>query len=57
MYVCQGVSTVVHVVPLTVAGDLPAMFEGIVAVGADQLRQGSVRTGSILIDNMRIAGR
>ncbi|WP_293985189.1 metallopeptidase TldD-related protein [Sphingobium sp.] len=49
---------VVHPVQdMTVAGDLPAMFEGIVAVGADQLRQGSVRTGSILIDNMRIAGR
>lgn len=49
---------VVHPVhDITIAGDLPTMLKGIAAVGSDQYRQGSVRTGSILLDTMRIAGR
>ncbi|WP_189338420.1 TldD/PmbA family protein [Sphingobium sp. SCG-1] len=42
---------------ITVAGMLPAMLAGIVHVGADVHRSGGTRTGSILIDTMRIAGR
>lgn len=42
---------------LTIAGKMPVMLAGIAAVGADQYRQGAVRTGSILIDTMRIAGQ
>ena len=42
---------------VTVAGELPTMLTNITAVGAECHRQGAIRTGSILIDNMRIAGR
>ena len=49
---------IVHPVrDVTVAGELPAMLRGIVAVGADHHRQGAIRTGSVLIETMRIAGR
>jgi len=41
---------------ITIAGNLKAMFRGIVEVGADVLDRGSRSTGSILIDNMTIAG-
>lgn len=41
----------------TVASDLPTMLRGIVAIGSDVLRSGGLRTGSILIDEMQIAGR
>jgi PmbA protein len=49
---------VVHPVrDVTIAGDLPTMLLGIVAVGGDRLCQSRIRTGSILIESMRIAGR
>jgi PmbA protein len=41
---------------VTVAGNLRDMFRGIAAVGADEVVRGSRRCGSILVDNMTIAG-
>ena len=41
---------------ITVAGNLKDMFRGISAVGSDVDLRGSIRTGSILIDEMTIAG-
>ncbi len=41
---------------ITIAGNLTQMFKGIVAVGSDVDLRGSIRTGSILIDEMQIAG-
>ncbi|WP_313440996.1 metallopeptidase TldD-related protein [Novosphingobium sp.] len=45
------------VIDFTVASDLTRMLRGIVAVGADVHREGRFRTGSILIDEMQVAGR
>jgi PmbA protein len=41
---------------ITVAGNLQDMFRQIVAVGSDVLVQGSKQTGSVLIEQMTIAG-
>jgi PmbA protein len=41
---------------ITIAGNLREMFKGIVAVGSDVLVRSGRETGSILIDNMTIAG-
>ena len=41
---------------ITIASTLPAMFRGIVAVGSDVILRGSKRTGSILVDEMAVAG-
>ena len=41
---------------ITIAGSLPDMLRGIVAVGADQDRRGSLQTGALLVDQMQIAG-
>jgi PmbA protein len=41
---------------ITIAGNLKNMLAGIVAVGKDVDRRGSILTGSILIDSMTIAG-
>lgn len=41
---------------ITIAGNLRDMFLGIRAVGADQDLRGNVRTGSILVDAMTVAG-
>lgn len=41
---------------ITIAGNLGAMFKAIVAVGNDTLVRGSRESGSILIENMTIAG-
>ena len=41
---------------VTIAGNLLAMYRGIVAVGNDVLVRGSKHTGSILLDRMTIAG-
>ena len=41
---------------VTIAGNLKDMFKGIVAVGNDVLIRGSRHCGSILIENMTIAG-
>ena len=41
---------------ITIAGNLKEMFRRIVAVGSDMMVQGSRQCGSILIENMMIAG-
>lgn len=49
---------VVHAVTdVTLASNLPAMLTGILAVGLDVERQGAIRTGSILIDDMQLGGK
>ncbi|MBW4332163.1 hypothetical protein KY084_14975 [Stakelama sp. CBK3Z-3] len=42
---------------ITIAGDLPVMLRQIVAIGSDVHRNGAVRTGSVLIERMRVSGR
>ena len=42
---------------ITIAGNLEKMFNNIVAVGADVDKHGSIMTGSILIDEMQVAGQ
>lgn len=41
---------------ITVAGNLGEMFAGLQAVGADRDRRGSIITGSLLFENMTVAG-
>lgn len=41
---------------ITIAGNLKDMFRGIVAVGSDVDHRGGIRTGSIMVDSMTIAG-
>ena len=41
---------------ITVAGNLKDMFRGIVAVGKDVDVRGNIRTGSILLERMTVAG-
>jgi len=41
---------------ITVAGNLKQMFKDIVAIGNDVDQRGNIRTGSILVDNMTVAG-
>ena len=49
---------VVHAVTdVSLASTMPAMLAGIRAVGLDVERQGAIRTGSILIDDMQVGGR
>lgn len=42
---------------ITIAGNLRTMLMGIAAVGADVYQSGSRSTGSILVDNMTVAGQ
>ena len=44
------------VAEVTIAGNLRAMFPGIAAVGDDMDARGGVRVGSILVEEMTIAG-
>jgi PmbA protein len=41
---------------VTIAGNLRAMFQGIQAVGADVDERGRIRTGSVLLDALTVAG-
>jgi PmbA protein len=41
---------------VTIAGNLRQMYRDLVAVGSDVDLRGSVRTGSILVAEMTIAG-
>jgi PmbA protein len=41
---------------ITIAGNLASMFMGLGAVGRDVDARGNIRTGSLLIDGMTIAG-
>ena len=42
---------------ITIAGNLKDMYRHIAAVGSDVLAQGSRQSGSILIENMMVAGQ
>lgn len=42
---------------VTVAGNLGDMFRNIVSVGSDVFTQGALTSGSVLIDNLQVAGR
>ena len=42
---------------ITVAGNLKDMYQNIVAIGNDIETRSSIQTGSILIENMSIAGK
>jgi len=49
---------IVHPVDeVTIAGNLAEMFRNIKAIGSDVDRRGGIRTGSVLIEPMTIAGR
>jgi PmbA protein len=41
---------------VTIAGNLKAMYQGIQALGSDVDAQGAIRTGSVLVDEITIAG-
>jgi len=41
---------------ITIAGNLKEIFLGIAAIGDDVIRRGSRQCGSILIENMTVAG-
>jgi PmbA protein len=41
---------------ITIAGSLPDMLMNIIAVGAETEHRGSIQTGSILIEEMQVAG-
>lgn len=48
---------IVHPVEeVTIAGNLKDMYRSIVAVGADTIRRGAKRSGSVLIESMSVAG-
>jgi PmbA protein len=41
---------------VTIAGNLPGMYRGIAALGADTDLRGAIRTGSLLVSEMTVAG-
>ena len=41
---------------ITIAGNLKEMFKGVSAIGGDIEKRGGIQTGSVLIDQMQIAG-
>ncbi len=41
---------------ITIAGNLADMYRGIVAVGNDELTRGTKTCGSVLIEEMAVAG-
>ncbi len=41
---------------ITIAGNMKTMFRQIAGIGTDTLVRGTRRTGSILIENMTVAG-
>lgn len=53
----EGGEVMHAVTDVTLAGSMPAMLNGIRAVGQDVERMGAIRTGSILIDRMQLGGR
>jgi PmbA protein len=55
-YWVEGGEIAYPVEEITIAGNLKDMFLGIASVGADQIVRGSTRCGSILIEDMTIAG-
>ena len=55
-YWVEGGQIVHPVSEVTIAGSLPKMLKGIVAVGADAYTFGGKTIGSVLVDRMKIAG-
>ena len=55
-YWVEGGEVAYPVEEITVAGNLREMFRGIAAAGSDVVVRGSRSCGSILVDNMTIAG-
>ena len=55
-YWVEGGEIAYPVQEITIAGNLRDMFLGIRAIGADQDRRGNIRTGSVLIEAMTLAG-
>ncbi len=55
-YWVEGGRIAFPVEEITIAGNLPDMFRGIVAVGADTYNYGAKTVGSVLIERMKIAG-
>jgi len=55
-YWVQGGEIAYPVEEITIAGNLKDMFRGIASVGSDVVVRGSRRSGSILVENMTIAG-
>ena len=45
------------VAEITIAGKLQDIFKGLVSVGTDTDMHGSIRTGSVLIEEMQVAGQ
>lgn len=41
---------------VTIAGNLADMFKNLVAVGSDHDLKGSIKTGSLIIGEMQVAG-
>ena len=52
----EGGEVIHAVTDVTVAGNLADMLGNIVAIGGDVFRDGAIRSGSILIDDMQIGG-
>ncbi|MDO8310840.1 MAG: metallopeptidase TldD-related protein, partial [Sideroxyarcus sp.] len=42
---------------ITIAGNLKEIYKNIVAIGNDVLVQGSRQCGSVLVENMMVAGQ
>jgi len=55
-YWVEGGEIAYPVEEITIAGNLRDMFRGIVAAGSDVVVRGSRRSGSVLVQNMTIAG-
>jgi PmbA protein len=45
------------VAEITIAGNLKDMFKNIVAIGADTETRGSIHTGSVILEQMQVAGQ
>jgi PmbA protein len=56
-YWVEGGEIAYPVEELTIAGNLREMFRGIAGVGSDIVVRGSRRSGSVLVQNMTIAGQ
>jgi PmbA protein len=52
----EGGQLVHPVHEVTVAGNLKDMYQGVLAVGSDVDRLGAIHTGSVLLDEVTIAG-
>jgi PmbA protein len=55
-YWVEGGEIAFPVEEITIAGNLKEMFRGVVAIGADEVVRGAYRCGSILVEQMTIAG-